>query len=52
MNEITDCPAVYDARTLYFKELGGLAATDGNGGYLYRKEDILKEIKEFTIKEN
>ncbi|MCQ2513141.1 MAG: sugar nucleotide-binding protein [Lachnospiraceae bacterium] len=51
-NEIADQPVVYDARTRYFKELGGFAAEDGNGGYLYRKEEILKEIKEFTIEEN
>ncbi len=52
VNEITDQPVVYDARTRYFKEMGGFAAADGNGGYLYRKKDILEEIKEFTIKEN
>ncbi|MCQ2530192.1 MAG: sugar nucleotide-binding protein [Lachnospiraceae bacterium] len=51
-NEITDQPAVYDARTRYFKELGGFVAEDGNGGYLYKKEEVLKEIKEFTIEEN
>ncbi len=51
-NEITETPAHYDARTRFYEEMGGFAAEDGNGGYLYRKDEILKEIKEFTVKEN
>lgn len=51
VNEITEQPAYYDARTRYYEALGGFAAEDGNGGYLYKREGILKEIKEYTSKE-
>lgn len=52
VNIITKTPVQYDARTRYYKEMGGFAAANNNGGYLYTKEEMLKEIKEFTSKEN
>lgn len=50
-NEITDRPPHYDARCLYFESFGGIRAADGNGGYLYTKEQVLNEMKRFTYKE-
>ncbi len=47
-NEITDSPADYDERTLYFETFAGYKAADGIGGYLYNKNEILREIKKFT----
>lgn len=41
----------YDARTLYYKELGGFPAEEGPGGYLYSKARVLEEIKTFAEKE-
>lgn len=51
VNELPGTPACYDMRTVHYSELSGKAAADGNGGYLYQKDDILKRIKEFTDKE-
>ena len=51
VNEITDRPPYYDARTLYYQELGGFAAESGEGGYLYKKQQVLEEIKQFAEKE-
>jgi hypothetical protein len=51
VNELPQTPADYDMRTIHYKELDGCAAADANGGYLYRKEEILKRIKNFTDKE-
>lgn len=51
VNEISDRPPHYDARCLYWKSFGGISAADGNGGYLYTKEEVLNEIKRFTYKE-
>ena len=50
-NEISEKPPHYDVRTAYFRELGGFPAADGNGGYLYTKQQVLTEIKEFADKE-
>jgi len=41
-NEIVAAPPVYDYRTKYGKELGG------QNGYLYSKEQVLAEIREFV----
>jgi len=41
-NEITDNPPHYDFKTINFKEFGG------NNGYIFSKEKVLKEIKEFV----
>lgn len=51
VNELPGTPVSYDMRTIHFEELSGMAAADGNGGYLYRKADMLKRIKDFTDKE-
>ena len=51
VNELQGTPVSYDMRTIHFEQMGGFAAADANGGYLYRKEDILKRIKDFTDKE-
>ena len=51
VNELPGTPADYDMRTIHFEKMGGFAAADANGGYLYRKEDMLKRIKDFTDKE-
>ena len=50
-NEITDTPAFYDMRTVHYETLGGVKAENENNGYLYRKDDILQRIKNFTEKE-
>ena len=42
----------YDFRTLHYSAFGGFPAGDGAGGYLYRKEEILTDIKTFTEKES
>ncbi len=46
-NEISDNPAFYDERTLYYETFAGYPAKDGIGGYLYNKNEILREIKKF-----
>lgn len=46
-NEISDKPADYDERTIYFEPFAGFKAKDGIGGYLYNKNEILREIKKF-----
>ena len=51
VNELPGTPVDYDMRTVHFEKMGGFAAVDANGGYLYRKEDMLKRIKDFTDKE-
>lgn len=51
VNELPGTPVSYDMRTVHFAELSGFKASDENGGYLYRKADILKRIKDFTDKE-
>ena len=51
VNEISERPPYYDARTMYYKELCGFAAESGGGGYLYKKQQVLDEIKEFAEKE-
>jgi len=45
INEISDTPAEYDMRSEHYKEM------NGKNGYLYSKEEILKEIKQFTEEE-
>ena len=50
-NHLKKEPPFYDFRTLHYRELGGFAAEDGNGGYLYSKAEILNDIKMFTEKE-
>ncbi len=50
-NEISPNPPKYDARCLYYQVFNGVSAPDGNGGYLYTKKEVLKEIKQFTDKE-
>ena len=51
VNEITDRPPHYDARTVHYRAYGGFPAEDGRGGYLYSKEEVLNEIKRFAEKE-
>lgn len=51
VNIIKDPYPVYDARTLYYEQLGGFAAKDGIGGYLLSKAEVLKEIQLFVNKE-
>lgn len=46
-NEIHEKPAEYDERTLYFETFAGYKSKDGIGGYLYNKNEILREIKKF-----
>ncbi len=51
VNEISEKPPCYDVRTGYYRELDGFCAPDGIGGYLYTKQQVLTEIKEFADKE-
>lgn len=46
-NEICDNPPCYDERTLYYETFAGYKAKDEIGGYLYNKNEILREIKKF-----
>lgn len=48
VNEISASPPYYDARTLYYQEWNGLKAAQGTGGYMYTKQQVLNEIKQFT----
>lgn len=50
-NEISEVPPHYDARSLSFELWKGIPAEGSRGGYLYGKEQVLKEIREFTEKE-
>lgn len=47
-NEISGEPADYDERTLFFREFAGFKAENGEGGYLYNRNEILRDIKKFT----
>ena len=51
-NELPGAPACYDMRTIHYAKWSGIAASDAAGGYLYKKEEILKKIKDFTDKES
>ena len=44
-NEVMAVPPLYDYRTKYGEEFGG------QNGYLYSKEQVLREIREF-VREN
>lgn len=41
-NEITDAPPYYDFRTIHFNDF------NGENGYIFSKEKVLKEIKDFV----
>lgn len=57
VNEIAPAPPCYDVRTIWYEAFGGFAA-DGQetenrekGGYLYSREQVLKEIRRFVEEE-
>ena len=51
LNELGKEPPHYDARSLYYPVFSGSPAADGEGGYLYGKQQVLDEIKQFVDKE-
>lgn len=51
VNEISGDPPRYDFRSVWYEAWNGRKAPEGEGGYLYGKEQILKEIKMFTEEE-
>ncbi len=50
-NQISSSVPNYDARSVWFEKWNGIPAEKGAGGYLYRKEQVLEEIKTFTEEE-